>query len=82
MLHALRDTNGGTVAIEESEIIEASLNLARQGLYAEPTSAHAAAAFTKLSVENHIGEDEETVVILTGSGLKATAFYTAQFDSK
>ena len=28
MLHALRDTDGGTVAIEESDIIEASLNAA------------------------------------------------------
>jgi threonine synthase len=82
MLHALRDTNGGTVAIEESEIIEASLNLARQGLFVEPTSAHAAAAFTKLSIGNQISENEETVVILTGTGLKATAFYTTQFDNK
>ena len=81
MLHALRDTDGGTVAIEESDIIEASLNLARQGLYAEPTSAHAAAAFSKLSGENQINEDEETVVILTGSGLKATLFYATQFDN-
>ena len=80
MLHALRETNGGTVTIEEAEIIDAGLKLARQGLYAEPTSAHAAAAFTKLSVENQISEDEETVVILTGSGLKATSFYATQFE--
>jgi threonine synthase len=82
MLHALRDTNGSTVAIEESEIINASLKLARQGLYVEPTSAHAAAAFTKLSVENQISENEETVVILTGTGLKATFFYATQFDNE
>jgi threonine synthase len=82
MLRALRDTNGDTVTIEESEIINASLKLARQGLYVEPTSAHAAAAFTKLSIGNQISENEETVVILTGTGLKATAFYTTQFDNK
>lgn len=81
MLHALRDTHGGTVAVEEPEIIDASLKLARQGLYVEPTSAHAAAAFTKLSVVNQISENEETVVILTGSGLKAMSFYASQFDS-
>ena len=80
MLHALRDTNGSTVAIEESEIIKASLELARQGFYVEPTSAHAAAGFAKLVAENQIGEGEETVVILTGAGLKATSFYAAQFD--
>jgi threonine synthase len=82
MLYALRDTNGGTVAIEESEIIKASHKLARQGFYVEPTSAHAVAAFTKLSLENQIGEDEITVVILTGNGLKATLFYTTQFDKE
>ena len=80
MLHALRDTNGSTVAVEESEIIDASLKLARQGFYVEPTSAHAAAAFAKLGAENQIGADEETVVILTGAGLKATSFYATQFD--
>jgi threonine synthase len=82
MLHALRDTNGSTVAIEESKIIDASLKLARQGLYAEPTSAHTAAAFTKLCEENQISEGQETVVILTGTGLKATSFYTGQFDNE
>ena len=80
MLHALRDTNGSTVAIEESEIVNASLKLARQGFYVEPTSAHAAAAFAKLGAENQIGADEETVVILTGAGLKATSFYATQYD--
>ena len=82
MLHALRDTNGGTVAIGESEIINASLKLARQGLYVEPTSAHAAAAFTKLSLDNEISDNEETVVILTGTGLKATLFYATEFDNE
>jgi len=82
MLHALRDTNGSTVAIEEFEIIKASLKLARQGLYVEPTSAHAAAAFTKLNVENQISEGEETVVILTGTGLKTTSFYATKFDKE
>lgn len=80
MLHALHDTNGGTVAIEESAIIDAGLKLAQQGLYAEPSCAHAAAAFAQLSESGEIGEEEETVVILTGSGLKATSFYTEQID--
>ena len=79
MLLALRETNGGTVVSEESEIIEAGLELARTGLYAEPTSAHAASAFSKLIDSGEIKEEEMTVAILTGSGLKATAFYADQF---
>ncbi len=75
MLQALRESKGGTVAIPEGEIIATSLALARQGLYTEPTSAHAAAAFSRLLKSNTISKTETTVVILTGSGLKTTAFY-------
>jgi threonine synthase len=75
MLQAIRESNGGTVAIEEDEIVAASVSLARQGVYVEPTSAHAAAGFVKLIRQGVIAESEETVVILTGTGLKTTAFY-------
>ena len=78
MLQALRESKGGTVAIPEDEIIAASLTLARQGLYTEPTSAHAAAAFSQLLKSNTISKNETTVVILTGSGLKTTPFYEAE----
>ena len=80
MLYALRDTNGGTVAIEESEIIDAALKLAKIGLYIEPSSAHAAAAVSKLYSQNILTNSEETVVVLTGSGLKTTEFYTKEFN--
>jgi threonine synthase len=75
MLNAIRESGGGTIAVDETEIIEASLNLARQGLYTEPTSAHAAAAVSKLIESGAINPSEQTVVILTGTGLKTTQFY-------
>jgi threonine synthase len=75
MLDALRETNGGTVAVSEHDIVNASLMLARQGLYVEPTSAHAAAAFSMLLESETIHESDETVVILTGTGLKTSQFY-------
>ena len=80
ILDALRETHGGTAISSESEIIAAGLKLARHGLYAEPSCAHAASAFQKLIAEGSIYRDEQTVVVLTGTGLKATAFYAAQFD--
>ena len=79
MLQALRDSNGGTVAIEEHEIVTASRELASGGLYVEPTCAHAAVAFDKLSTSGQIKAEDETVVILTGTGLKSTGFYADQF---
>jgi len=75
MLVALRETNGGTVAVPEQAIIETSKELARQGIYVEPTSAHAAAAFDQLISTGQISDEQESVVVLTGSGLKATSFY-------
>ena len=81
MLHAMRETNGNTIPVEESEILKASLALAQTGLYVEPTCAHAAAAFGKLIAKQQIHPEEETVIVLTGTGLKATAFYAGQFSA-
>ncbi|WP_439594506.1 pyridoxal-phosphate dependent enzyme [Falsiroseomonas sp.] len=71
-LTALRESQGGAVLLEEAEIAEAALALARTGLYVEPTCAQAAAAFSKLRAEGRIAERESSVVVLTGTGLKAT----------
>lgn len=82
MLDALTETGGGTIAVDENEIIEASLALARQGLYVEPTCAHAAAGLSRLVESGHISTAERTVVILTGTGLKTTQFYERALDKK
>lgn len=74
-LAALKESEGGAVLLEEQEISEAALALARTGVYAEPTSAQAAAAFTKLRATGQIRERETSVVVLTGTGLKATPRY-------
>ena len=47
-------------------------DLARVGVYAEPTSASAAAALSNLLRDGAIRPEETTVVVLTGTGLKAT----------
>ena len=72
---ALRESHGGAVLLEESEIAEAALSLARRGIYVEPTCAQAAAAFTRLLADGRIAAREATVVVLTGTGLKATPRY-------
>src|SRR5579862_490695 len=73
IIAALRESGGGTVALTEDEIVDALRGLARQGLFAEPTSASAAAALAKLSEARSIQANETTVVLLTGSGLKAAS---------
>ncbi len=69
---ALRRSGGGAVLLEEAEIAAATLDLARSGIYVEPTCAQAAAAFGHLLRNGSITPDQTTVLVLTGTGLKAT----------
>ena len=73
VLDAIRRSGGGTVAVTEAEIITALRELAETtGLYAEPTCVTAAAAHAKLIAAGTIKPAETTVIVLTGTGLKAT----------
>jgi threonine synthase len=72
VLAAVRRSRGATVAVSEAQIEGALFELGRIGLYVEPTSAIAGAAFTKLLERSVILPTETTVLVLTGSGLKTT----------
>jgi threonine synthase len=72
VLRAVRGSGGATVAVEETEIVDALRALARRGLYVEPTAAAAAAGLSRLLASGAIRADETTVLVLTGSGLKAS----------
>jgi threonine synthase len=72
VLGVLRETGGGAVMLSENEITQATFDLARIGAYVEPTSAQVAAALGKLLAAGTIAPDQRTVLVLTGSGLKAT----------
>ncbi len=69
---ALRETGGGAVLLTEAEIAAEVLHLATMGIYVEPTCAQAAAAFGTLLATGQIVANQTTVVVLTGTGLKAT----------
>ena len=73
IIAALRESGGGTIALTEDEIVAALRRLARQGLFAEPTSASGAAGLDKLATDGAIKPSENTVVILTGTGLKVAS---------
>ena len=72
VMRALARSGGGGIAIAEEEIVAAFRALAAIGLYAEPTSALAGAAYARLLAAGTIRERETTVVVLTGGGTKAT----------
>ena len=72
VLDGVRASGGSIVAVSESEIVDALRDLARNGLYVEPTSAAGAAGLTRLMSSGTIDAGETTVLVLTGSGLKAS----------
>jgi len=65
-LDAIKRSGGEALTVSEDEIIGAIKVLGREGVFAEPASAAAAAALNSLNV----GKDEKTVLMITGSGLK------------
>ena len=73
VIAALRDSQGGAVLVLESDIETALFDLARTGVYVEPTSAQVAAGLKSLLARGTIRPDETTVLVMTGSGLKATS---------
>ena len=72
VLRAVRSSGGSIVAVSEDEIVAALGALARVGLYVEPTSAAAAAGLTQLIATGAVNPADSTVLVLTGSGLKAS----------
>jgi threonine synthase len=73
VLGAIRASGGYTVAVEDGEILDAARTLSESGIYVEPTSASVLAAWRKAEKKDREG----AVLILTGSGLKATDRYSA-----
>lgn len=82
ILEALRESGGQTVALSEDQICAAVRRLAAAGLYAEPTSALAAAAIDVLVQRGAIQPCERTIALLTGTGLKSTQFMAQLFGGE
>ena len=55
--------------------------LCAAGIYVEPTSALAFAAYEKLKAQRIITKGQRTVVLLTGSGLKASQIMETAFGN-
>lgn len=67
----LKETEGDAIVVKEEEILESAFELARKGIYVEPTSATAIAGFKKYKMQN----SEIVVIPLTGHGLKSKENY-------
>jgi threonine synthase len=57
--------------VTEEEIVSALRGFTKRGFFVEPTTAAAGAGLSKLIASGAVAPQQTTVVILTGSGLKA-----------
>ncbi len=71
ILRALSDTQGAVTIVSDKELQEGIRILATQGLFVEPTSAVVVKALDHFHAERVLSEGDKTIVILTGTGLKA-----------
>lgn len=71
VLAAIRASAGDLTAVAEADIAPATFELARRGLYAEPTSAIVLPAIREFLRRGTLRRGETTVAVLTGSALKA-----------
>jgi len=73
-MRAVTETNGAYVRVSDDEILAAMPLLARgSGVFAEPAGATAYAGLIKAVATGLVKENEEVVVLSTGSGLKDVA---------
>lgn len=70
LLEAVRESGGTCVTVSEEAIRAGQRKMARQGMYAEPTSSVVVAALPEVC--SLAGPDEIIVLPLTGSGLKGS----------
>ncbi len=70
ILHVLKASRGGAVAVAEGSIVESMKALAKRGIFACPEGAATLAAYEKSLSDGRVGRDENVLLYNTGSGLK------------
>ncbi|WP_254862098.1 threonine synthase [Halovivax gelatinilyticus] len=71
ILESLRETDGGAVATDDDEILDAAIAVAQhEGIEMAPTCAAAASGTWKLAEADEFGPDDTVAIVNTGSGNK------------
>jgi threonine synthase len=80
VLQAVRESGGTAIAISDTELIDAGIQLAtEEGLFVAPEGAACIAAAEKLIRSGFLKRDDRMVIYNTGSGLKYLETYATRF---
>jgi threonine synthase len=71
ILKAMKESGGGFRTASDKETVSGLKFLASKGIYVEPTSSMVVPAVEKFVSGGLAGKNEKTVIVLSGSGLKA-----------
>jgi threonine synthase len=69
-LHAIRESSGGAVSVDDTALLEATAALGREGICVEPSSALPIACLGQLIDRGAIGRSENVVCVLTATGTR------------
>lgn len=75
ILRVLRESHGGAIAVPDAAILQAMQELGHRGIVACPEGAATYAAYQQLVADGSISSQEETLLLMTGSGYKYLADY-------
>lgn len=76
LISAILDSGGMAAGVSDEEILDAMLELAAEGISAEPAAASSVAAFKKLAADGKINSSDTVVCMITGTGLKQPSAVT------
>jgi len=80
ILEAVRASGGTAIAVSDSELIDAGIQLASdEGLFVAPEGAACVAALKKLLASGFLKSSERIVIYNTGAGLKYLEAYSTRF---
>ncbi len=81
-LHGVESTGGCVIDVTDEEISDAKTAIGRDGIGCEPASATTLAGLKKLRAAGVLERDAEVVAMLTGHGLKDTAYILEQHGAR
>jgi threonine synthase len=80
VLNAVRESGGTAVAVSDSDMLDAGVELAtNEGIFAAPEGAACVAALKKLLTDGFLKPSDRVVLYNTGSGLKYLEAYSVRF---
>jgi threonine synthase len=80
ILEAVRKSGGTAIAVSDSQLIDAGIQLASdEGIFVAPEGAACVAALEKLLARGFLKKDERVVIYNTGAGLKYVEAYSTRF---